>query len=110
MDKLLNNDMLALYEESNISLGEILLQSSEGYVDYLASALKYSDTAMKTINMTNISKLLAVDQLQEIPYGQAVALLQLLHRMVICYRDLKFLLHFNIVNSQEINLHFCLHA
>jgi hypothetical protein len=62
--------MLALYEESNISLGEILLQSSEGYVNYLASALKDSDTAMKTINMTNIGKLLTVDQLQEIPYGQ----------------------------------------
>lgn len=56
MDKLLNEDMTALFEESNYSLGEILLQSSEGYVNYLASALKDSDTAMKTINMTNIGK------------------------------------------------------
>lgn len=70
MDKLLNEDVIAIFEESNNSLGETLLQSSEGYVNYLASSMKDSDTAMKTINTTNIGKL---KQLQEIP----VALLQL---------------------------------
>ena len=57
MDQLLDDDMISLYEESNISLGETLLKSSEGYVNYLASALRDSDTTKKTINMTNIGKL-----------------------------------------------------
>ena len=63
MDQLLNDDMFALYEESNNSLGETLLKSSEGYVNYLASAMNDSGTAMKTINMANISKLIAAGRL-----------------------------------------------
>lgn len=64
MNQLLNDDLFALYEESNNSLGEMLLKSSEGYVNYLASAMNDSGTAMKAINMTNISKLIAAGQLQ----------------------------------------------
>ena len=66
MNQLLNDDMFALYEESNNSLGEMLLKSSEGYVNYLASAILMNDsgTAIKAINMTNISKLIAAGQLQ----------------------------------------------
>ena len=59
MDQLLDDGMYSLYEESNNSLGETLLKSSEGYVNYLASAINDSGIAMKTINMTNISKLIA---------------------------------------------------
>ena len=62
MDQLLDEDMFFLYEESNHSLGETLLKSSEGYVNYLASAINDSGTATKTINMTNISKLTAIGQ------------------------------------------------
>ena len=49
--------MISLYEESNISLGETLLKSSEGYVNYLTSAMGESGTTKKTINRTNIGKL-----------------------------------------------------
>ena len=57
MDQLLDVDMLSLYEQSNDSLGVTLLQSSEGYINYLASAIRDSGTAKMSINMNNIGKL-----------------------------------------------------
>ena len=58
MDQLLDQDMFSLYEESDDPLGETLLQSSEGYVNYLASAMRDSNTTNRAIKTNNIGKVI----------------------------------------------------